>query len=55
MYLIDLDIRGWQIFHKLNITELHDRMIVASYHFYKAKAIITRDSEIINEVACIWD
>lgn len=53
--LIDLNLDGWRIFNELNIPELHDRMIIAIFHYYNASAIITPDSEISSAVKTIWD
>jgi len=53
--LIDLDVRAWRIFNELTIPELHDRMIVASYHHHKATAILTSDIEIAEAAPVIWD
>lgn len=53
--LIDLDVQVWRFFNGLNIPELHDRMIVASFHYHKGIAILTNDTEIANMVPTIWD
>ena len=52
--LVSLDLDAWKIFHELTIPEMHDRMIVATYHYYKASAIITNDPEIEELVPIIW-
>lgn len=54
LLLMNLDLEVWKIFHKLKIPELHDRMIVAAYHFINAKGLITNDPEISAEVNSIW-
>ncbi|TFG19134.1 MAG: hypothetical protein EU529_16715, partial [Promethearchaeota archaeon] len=41
--LICLNLEGWRFFHGLEISELHDRMIVASLKLFKAEAILTND------------
>jgi predicted nucleic acid-binding protein len=53
--LTDLDINAWRIFNGLNISELHDRMIVSSFHQNKASAILTKDTEITEKIPVIWD
>ena len=53
--LIDLDIQAWRIFNGLTIPELHDRMIIASFHHRKATAILTNDAEIAEAVSVIWN
>ena len=52
--LVSLDLDAWKIFHELTIPEMHDQMIVATYHYYKASAIITNDPEIEELVPIIW-
>ncbi len=52
--LVNLGLEGWQIFHGLKLPELHDRMIVAMFHLYKAKAIVTNDPEISEITSSIW-
>ena len=52
--LVDLSLEGWHIFHGLKLPELHDRMIVAIFHLYKAKAIVTNDPEISKNTVSIW-
>jgi len=53
--LVDLDVRAWRIFNGLTIPELHDRMIVTSFIYHKATAILTNDAEIAEAVPIIWD
>ena len=53
--LICLNLEGWRLFHGLEISELHDRMIVASLKLFKAEAILTNDSEISEGISTIWD
>lgn len=52
--LVSLNLDAWKIFHDLSIPEMHDRMIVAIFHYFKALAIITNDSEIKEHVPIIW-
>jgi len=52
--LVNLSLEGWQIFHGLKLSELHDRMIVAMFYLYKAKAIVTNDPEISENTSSIW-
>ena len=53
--LVDLDVRAWRIFNGLVIPELHDRMIVTSFIYHKAIAILTNDTEIAETAPIIWD
>lgn len=53
--LVDLDIQAWRIFNGLTIPELHDRMIVTSFHHLKATAILTNDAEIAEAAPIIWN
>ncbi len=52
--LVDLNLDAWYIFHQSIIPELHDRMIVATFHYFKAKGLITNDPEISKAVAVVW-
>ncbi len=52
--LVSLNLNAWRIFHTLEVPELHDRMIVAAYHYFNAKGIITNDPEISEQVNSIW-
>lgn len=52
--LVDLNLDAWFIFHGLNIPELHDRMIVATFYYYKASGLITNDPEISESLPMIW-
>ena len=52
--LIGMNIEIWRIFHKLTLSEMHDRMIVATFEYHEASAIITNDPEINNEFNTIW-
>ena len=52
--LIGMNIDIWRIFHKLTLPEMHDRMIVATFKYCEASAIITNDAEISNEFNTIW-
>lgn len=55
MNLVELDVRAWRIFNELKILELHDRMIVTSFIYHKATAILTNDDEIADAAPIIWD
>ncbi|MBY9021527.1 MAG: PIN domain-containing protein, partial [Candidatus Lokiarchaeota archaeon] len=52
--LADLNLDAWFIFHGLNIPELHDRMIAATFYYYKASGLITNDPEISESLPMIW-
>ena len=52
--LVDLNLDAWFIFHGLNIPELHDRMIAATFYYYKASGLITNDPEISESLPMIW-
>ena len=52
--LVDLNLDAWYIFHGLNIPELHDRMIAATFYYYKARGLITNDPEISKSLHKIW-
>ena len=52
--LVDMTIECWKDFLKLEIPELHDRMIVASHFSYKTDAILTNDPEIEDVTLTIW-
>ncbi|HEC41113.1 hypothetical protein LCGC14_1047010 [marine sediment metagenome] len=52
--LVDLNLDAWHIFHGLNIPELHDRMIAATFYYYKARGLITNDPEIPESLPIIW-
>ncbi len=52
--LVDMNIDAWRIFHGLFISELHDRMIVATFKYYKATGIITDDPEISKYIPNVW-
>lgn len=53
--LINLNLEAWRIFYGLNIPELHDRMIIASYFCFKVTGIVTNDSEIAEQVPTVWE
>lgn len=55
MNIVELDVRAWRIFNELKILELHDRMIVTSFIYHKATAILTNDDEIADAAPIIWD
>ncbi len=52
--LVSTNLDAWRIFHKINIPELHDRMIVTTYHYFKAIGIVTNDPEIKEHAPSIW-
>ena len=52
--LVDLNLDAWEIFHSLNVPELHDRMIIATFYYYKARGLITNDPEIPKSIPVIW-
>ncbi|HEC41120.1 MAG TPA: hypothetical protein ENI29_22940 [bacterium] len=52
--LVDLNLDAWYIFHRLNIPELHDRMIAATFYYYKARGLITNNPEISESLPMIW-
>jgi len=52
--LVDLNLDAWYIFHGLNIPELYDRMIAATFYYYKASGLITNDPEISESLPLIW-
>lgn len=57
IFLADLDVKGWRMAMNVNLSELHDRMIVATYVMHKSKAILTNDEEItaLKGVKTIWE
>jgi len=52
----ELDTKAWKIVMKIDLPELHDRMIVATYLRSDSEAILTDDSEIasLSSVKVIW-
>ncbi|MHA1379204.1 MAG: PIN domain-containing protein [Candidatus Helarchaeota archaeon] len=52
--LVDMNIECWRDFLKLEIPELHDRMIVASHFSYKTDAILTNNPEMEDITLTIW-
>ncbi len=56
MTLAELDIRGWKLVMGIELPELHDRMIVATYLRSNSKAILTDDEEIasLSDINVIW-
>ncbi len=52
--LVSMNLDAWRIFQKLIIPELHDRMIVATYHYSKAIGIVTSDPEIKEYAPSVW-
>jgi len=52
--LTNLDIPAWRIFNGINISELHDRIIISSFYQHKASAILTNDKEIGEITPIIW-
>ena len=53
--LADMDLTCWRTFQKLDIPELHDRMIAAIAITYKAKALISNDREIASKTPTLWE
>ncbi len=53
--LVNLNLEAWRIFHTLEVPELHDRMVVATHHYFNTKAIITNDPEISKIADSIWE
>ena len=52
--LIGMDINAWMLFHGLDIPELHDRMIVATFRSMDAFGIITTDPEMAKSAPTMW-
>ena len=50
-----LTLTSWKAVPTINIPELHDRIIVATYIQENAEAIITNDPEITKTAKTIWD
>lgn len=52
----ELGIGGWRRARDVKLNELHDRMVVATYHVTGSRAILTDDSEIagLADVKTIW-
>ena len=50
-----LALESWKAIPTIDIPELHDRIIVATYLQEKAEAIITNDLEIGRVAKTIWD
>jgi len=50
-----LTLTSWKTVPTINIPELHDRIIVATYIQENAEAIITNDPEITKTAKTIWD
>jgi predicted nucleic acid-binding protein len=53
--LMDLNLETWRIFHGLEVPEMHDRMIISTFHNLNAKAIITNDPEISKKASSICE
>ena len=53
--LVGLNLEAWRIFHGLEIPELHNRMIVATFYCCEATGIISNDPEIAEKVPVIWN
>lgn len=43
MYAVDLSLEGWKKILKIDILELHDKMIVSTHLTTDSEAIITND------------
>lgn len=54
--LYDLSVEGWRGIMSIDLPELHDRMIVASYKASGSKAIVTNDDEIskLEGIRAVW-
>jgi len=52
--LVSMNLDTWRIFHKIIIPELHDWMIVATYHHSKALGIVTNDPNIKEHAPIVW-
>ena len=52
--LVDMNIESWKMLLTINISELHDRMIIATHLVYNSKAIITDDHQIVSITNTIW-
>jgi len=50
-----LTLTSWKIVSTINIPELHDRIVVATYLQENAEAILTNDPEIAKTAKIIWD
>ena len=52
----ELGIEGWRHVRDVELKELHDRMVVATYHITGSRAILTDDDEIsgLPNVRTIW-
>lgn len=52
----ELNLAGWRRVREIDLPELHDRMIVASYYLTQSQALLTDDHEISNlpGVKTIW-
>ncbi|MHA1582821.1 MAG: type II toxin-antitoxin system VapC family toxin [Candidatus Baldrarchaeia archaeon] len=50
-----LTLTSWKIVPTINIPELHDRIVVATYLQENAEAILTNDPEIAKTAETIWD
>ncbi len=53
--LTNLDIQAWHTFSGLNISDLHARMIVISYYYHQATAILTNNKEIGGIAPIVWE
>ena len=52
--VVDLNLDAWYIFHGLDIPELHDQMIVATFYYWKARGVITNDPVFSESIPIIW-
>jgi predicted nucleic acid-binding protein len=55
--LVDLTVKGWRLVMTIDLPELHDRMIVATYLVSNSRAILTDDKQIrsLSKVKAIWN
>ena len=56
MSIVNLSITGWRKVIKIDLPDLHDRMIVATHLTTDSQALVTDDDKIVklNGVAVIW-
>ena len=56
MFIVNLSITGWRKVIKIDLPDLHDRMIVATHLTTDSQALVTDDDKIgkLNGVEVIW-
>lgn len=56
MFIVNLSINGWRKVIKIDLPDLHDRMIVATHLTTDSQALVTDDDKIgeLKGVAVIW-